>query len=46
MGKFKDETELIAFAMIYYPDDEEPEQKEFPKVGKSSGKKAWQNKKF
>ena len=29
-GKFKDETELIAFAMIYYPEDEEPEQKEFP----------------
>ena len=26
-GKFKDETELIAFAMIFYPDDEEEEEK-------------------
>ena len=29
-GKFKDETELIAFAMIFYPDDEEEESEKYP----------------
>ena len=27
-GRFKDETELIAFAMIFYPDDDEEEESE------------------